>query len=647
MDENFFKSNFDWRVYVGKYGDLQKANIDTEEKAWNHAKKNGRKKRENRDVFNGDTELLRLFRNFCITGEIIPIPDKYYHKTSNNLEINKFLKDKRVVVVGPSDHVNDGKLIDSYDVVVRINQGHKLTNISDKYGSRTDILYHCVSQNDNNGGLLDNIDCKFIKFAYPELEKSNYHSFNDGTINDYSKINWKKNMSIVNKSLYLEFENFIDCRPNCGTVAIWDLLQYDIKELYITGFTLFQTPFHDQYKDEKIKEAVNRMNKVGKHDQEKIRKYYQCLFNDIRVKCDKQFESIIKVCRNRNVIRPLHLILYDPDRNNVGHYDELKESLKSVYDNLFTYIDNKSHLLYYNFNIEYVYSIYIYTLKTTTGLKELIRSINIRNTNDIKINFYINGWNETQSEFLDDLHKSFSNVNIIADCNRLFYKKKQRIRYESFKPWFSINPPIINDFIKYNITNELNIGKYCVMWTYYHQLIDNERWLGRNSIDKISNILQKKNIKLLIIRYGTKLNDNDDISIKHNGNNYYIDGKINDINKYISICKNSEFCIIFSPGNFYEFRSASKISHFLYNDIKFVTNLDIDNVNNITCNNFKALNINDLEKIEKVETIQSDIKQSTWINKNFKKILRLLNYSNIIGNENIDIIGNDPTTKKL
>ena len=51
MDENFFKSKFDWRAYVGNYGDLQKANIDTEEKAWNHAKRHGRKKKRKSRCF--------------------------------------------------------------------------------------------------------------------------------------------------------------------------------------------------------------------------------------------------------------------------------------------------------------------------------------------------------------------------------------------------------------------------------------------------------------------------------------------------------------------------------------------------------------------------------------------------------------------
>ena len=92
MDENYFKSKFDWKMYVGKYGDLQKANIDTEEKAWTHAKKHGRKKKENRDIFNGDQKLLQDFRHFCSTGKV---------KNLNNQEITK-MDENNILIVMPT-----------------------------------------------------------------------------------------------------------------------------------------------------------------------------------------------------------------------------------------------------------------------------------------------------------------------------------------------------------------------------------------------------------------------------------------------------------------------------------------------------------------------------------------------------------------
>ena len=46
--EYFFKKLFNWNIYVGKYEDLQKAGIDTEEKAWCHVNQYGWK--ENRII---------------------------------------------------------------------------------------------------------------------------------------------------------------------------------------------------------------------------------------------------------------------------------------------------------------------------------------------------------------------------------------------------------------------------------------------------------------------------------------------------------------------------------------------------------------------------------------------------------------------
>ena len=93
MDDNFFKSKFNWKTYVNKYQDLQKAGIDNEEKAWSHAKTHGRKKKENRDVFNGDKELLRYFRNCCINSIVKPIPEKYHNNIINIIKIHGGLGD--------------------------------------------------------------------------------------------------------------------------------------------------------------------------------------------------------------------------------------------------------------------------------------------------------------------------------------------------------------------------------------------------------------------------------------------------------------------------------------------------------------------------------------------------------------------------
>ena len=72
---------------------------------------------------------------------------------------NSFLKNKKIIIVGPAPYLENyelGNFIDSFDIVVRINKGHQMTKDSKKFGSRTDILFHCVSQKFENGGELNN-----------------------------------------------------------------------------------------------------------------------------------------------------------------------------------------------------------------------------------------------------------------------------------------------------------------------------------------------------------------------------------------------------------------------------------------------------------------------------------------------------------
>ena len=58
--------------------------------------------------------------------------------------LGKYFDNKRIVLVGPSPHLirkNLGKFIDSFDVVVRVNELGVVGEMSKDYGSRTDISF--------------------------------------------------------------------------------------------------------------------------------------------------------------------------------------------------------------------------------------------------------------------------------------------------------------------------------------------------------------------------------------------------------------------------------------------------------------------------------------------------------------------------
>lgn len=224
---------------------------------------------------------------------------------SNNDLYSKYLKGKNIIIVGPADYVNNGELIDNYDVIVRVNRGHNMIKNPQKFGGRTDILYHCVSQDHESGGKIpEDKNIKFIKFVFP-MKKCQF--WNPESNKLFNNINIKNNMLTVEHKKYLDFENKLNTRPNAGTTAIWDILNYDIKSLHITGFTLFQSNYSKLYRDKTYGHSVNTgdaalkaMRRTGNHNQKSMAEYYlDDVITDKRVTYDKEFlDGINKTLSN-------------------------------------------------------------------------------------------------------------------------------------------------------------------------------------------------------------------------------------------------------------------------------------------------------------------------------------------------------------
>jgi len=232
-------------------------------------------------------------------------------KECNN--INKLIHNKRVCIVGPANYLNDknnGKNIDTYDIIVRFNKGHNLTDNSNIFGSRTDILYHCVSQNKEDGGPIteDMVKKYHIVFSYPLLTKADNTSFNNGNVMNFQKLpHYVPKTNIVDKETYLEWEKEIGCRPNTGIIAILDILNMNPKELYITGFTLFKDGYSKLYRDKidnvnvteenskfKVLDRMFNARYKGAHDQYLIYLYLKKhILNKENVKMDEILIDIL------------------------------------------------------------------------------------------------------------------------------------------------------------------------------------------------------------------------------------------------------------------------------------------------------------------------------------------------------------------
>lgn len=170
--------------------------------------------------------------------------------------LNQFVNGKTVALVGPAAYMENiglGSIIDSHDIVVRINRGLEtvLTHPKD-VGKRTDILYSCLIETSMQAGsldadnLADNHNIKLI-CCPPESSLSGisnstrFHSMiNRNTIDSLSK---KMPIRIVDHVFHSNLATSVSCRPNTGFLAIYDLLRSKIKKLSLFGFSFYLDGF--------------------------------------------------------------------------------------------------------------------------------------------------------------------------------------------------------------------------------------------------------------------------------------------------------------------------------------------------------------------------------------------------------------------
>lgn len=302
----------------------------------------------------------------------------------------------------------------------------------------------------------------------------------------------------------------------------------------------------------------------------------------------------------------LKFILFDPNYNQKGHYENLKESIKSLFKENFLHAKNLSEIVIEN---KILNVIYCYTFKNHHYILQLLEKFG----SEKNIKFIFNIWELKYENFLLEQQKIYKNIMIVYDGNMDYFKDKK---------YLCLNPPII-DYKKENILKKIpNIGEYVLAW---HG--DDGRYTNLNTINKLGEILQEKNINLLVISNNKIITEFKEELLEKNNNIYTFYGIIEDNNDYYSLCKNAKYCLVYTDKEkFYSFRSCSKISEFLYYDINFITNLNYEKLNNIKDTNPKIINkIEDLNNINFLNENTSNIKETSWCNNIFyDKILKLI-----------------------
>lgn len=167
----------------------------------------------------------------------------------------KVLKNKRVAVIGAADSAfeeKNGDWIDGFDFIIRINKApHSLTDEKLSFlGSRTDILFHSFYENNESGG--GPIDFELYKKQGVKFlinPNSSYKGLK--THLTYYKRNLNRKTTYILSRKYTRelTKNFCNWIPTIGFSALYTALNSHCKEVYITGFTFFKTPYADDYRD--------------------------------------------------------------------------------------------------------------------------------------------------------------------------------------------------------------------------------------------------------------------------------------------------------------------------------------------------------------------------------------------------------------
>lgn len=172
-------------------------------------------------------------------------------------EVKNYIKGKSVAIIGsgPSCLDNEGKFIDSFDLICRINN-YKINGFENKVGSRTDIYYSFFGgsiRKTKEELLADGVKILMAKCPNSKFIESEWHT-RRGKENgiDFRPI-YRRRASWFFKDIYvptterfLEYFNLLGGHiPTTGFSCILDFLSFPCRYIYITGFDFFRSGIHN------------------------------------------------------------------------------------------------------------------------------------------------------------------------------------------------------------------------------------------------------------------------------------------------------------------------------------------------------------------------------------------------------------------
>ena len=175
--------------------------------------------------------------------------------------MKELVEGRKVALVGPAKYMlgsESGSEIDEHDLVVRINRGPELIEeYGQDIGTRTDILYSCLIEKPENAGFY-NLELFRNKYQIKQLvapPQSDMKGISSSTklhsmINESKVANISEHIPfrVVDHTFHNALSRKIDCRPNTGFLAMYDLLAHNPEHLTIYGFSFYLDGFIPSYK---------------------------------------------------------------------------------------------------------------------------------------------------------------------------------------------------------------------------------------------------------------------------------------------------------------------------------------------------------------------------------------------------------------
>lgn len=179
-------------------------------------------------------------------GKLLQQMSTFDFQYEKDVRLEAILTGKRVALIGPAGYLQGrrmGKHFDDYDVVCRVNEVLPFGQEND-YGNRTDIIFHCCGKSTmgNFKRGLDRNEFITSQILFTVMPQASNHDNPENRDSNFAQMNKQYNLYYhpSGSKFWENVARLLGSSPNTGFLAILILLQYDIKELLISGFSFYK-----------------------------------------------------------------------------------------------------------------------------------------------------------------------------------------------------------------------------------------------------------------------------------------------------------------------------------------------------------------------------------------------------------------------